>query len=636
MANKKLSAVITIGGAVASSLSSAFGTVKNQIGQVGSALRRAEREQRTLSDAIQTFGRMGKNVDGLREKYAALTTQIDKLRNAHQSLARVQAAQDANLAKRANLRGQMFDTVALGASVLLPTAGAIKKASEFQYQLQLIGNTADMTKAEVMQLGDVIKQASISTGQSATNMQQAIGFLVAAGMDVKVARDVVSQVGLAATATGADIEDLAKAAFTLNDALKIAPGQAMALALDTLAQAGKEGNVELKDMAKQLPVLGAGFVSLKMEGREAAATMAAALEVARKGAADADEAANNMKNFISKIMSPETLKKAEKNFDLDLYGIITKAQESGKNPFEASMEAIIKATEGDQKKIGELFQDMQVQNFLRPMIQQWDEYKRIKDKALDARGVIDRDAQKIRATFKQQLTEASNAAERLSIAIGDSLTPAVGGLLKIITPVINSMATFVTEHKTLVAATVLTVGSLTALRVATLAAGFAFTFVRGGMLSFIGQLVKLRAGAALASNALPGIVAGIRAIGVAFISTGIGAIIAGIAIGGTLIYQHWDGVSAFMVGTFEGIKSGLQPLVATFSAFWEVLKPLHPIVDAIGSALGRAWDWFVKLLQPVSYSADELNKAGAAGRSFGENLALGIQLVLLPLTKLIE
>lgn len=36
------------------------------------------------------------------------------------------------------------------------------------------------------------------------------------------------------------------------------------------------------------------------------------------------------------------------------------------------MESIIKATKGDQKAIGELFHYMPVQNFLRPMIQNWD------------------------------------------------------------------------------------------------------------------------------------------------------------------------------------------------------------------------------------------------------------------------
>ncbi|WP_240198384.1 phage tail tape measure protein [Salmonella enterica] len=117
-----------------------------------------------------------------------------------------------------------------------------------------------------------------------------------------------------------------------------------------------------------------------MGGNEAAATMGAALQIARKGASTSDEAANNMNNFMAKILSPETLKKAQKNFGVDMYKIVTSAQKKGQNPFEAAMKSVIKMTKnGDQKLLGELFGDMQVQNFVRPMIQNWEEYRRIKE-----------------------------------------------------------------------------------------------------------------------------------------------------------------------------------------------------------------------------------------------------------------
>ena len=124
MANKKLSATITIGGAVASSLKSAFGSVKGGVNEVGSAIRNAERQQKLLSQSIQTFGKQGRNVDGMRERYAQLTQQLDKMRAAHQRLNQVQQAQKANLDKRADYRGQMLDTVALGATVASPVVMA--------------------------------------------------------------------------------------------------------------------------------------------------------------------------------------------------------------------------------------------------------------------------------------------------------------------------------------------------------------------------------------------------------------------------------------------------------------------------------------------------------------------------------
>lgn len=514
MSNKRLNAVITIGGAVASSLGSALGSVKGKLQDIGSAVRKLEREQRSLADTIKRSNEFDPALVGLKNRYAAITAEVEKLRRSQTRLGAANAGMAAGKARM----GSAGLALGVTAAAMAPLGMLMSNSAEHEYQLRLIGNTANMTAAEVQALGVAILDASKRTGQSTEEIRKAMGFMVAAGMDVKTAQATLDQVGRAATASGADIEDLAKAAFTLNDSLKVKPGAEMAAALDTLAQAGKDGNVELKDMAKQLPVLGAGFVSLKMEGREAAATMAAGLEIARKGAADADEAANNMKNFIAKIMSPETLKKAKKNFNIDLYKIISDAQKKGKNPFEASMEAIIKATKGDQKAIGELFQDMQVQNFLRPMIQQWDEYKKIKDRALNAHGVIDQDFKNIADTNKQKMNEMANAADRLGKVFATVLTPAFGSVLGAVTPVLITFTDFVDKHQELVGNVVTVVG--------TVGASFATW-----------KTLSLVLGAATwAFNALK----------LAVMTNPIGLVLTGIAVGAVMIYKYWDPIMKWL------------------------------------------------------------------------------------------
>lgn len=579
MANKRLNATITIGGAITGALKSALGTTRDKLQEIGTTIRKLEREQRMLGNSINTFGAMGKNVDGLRTRYAAVTAEIEKTRRAQEKLR----ASAEGMARGRGLMASGGIQLGVAAAAAAPFGMALNASAEFGYQLQMIGNTANMSKQEVVQLGEAIMAASEQTGQSATIMQKAIGFLVAAGMDVATSKAMLVQLGRTATATGADIEDLAKAAFVLNDTLKIKPGAEMAAALDTLAQAGKEGNVELKDMAKQLPVLGAGFASLKMEGREAAATMAAALEVARKGAADADEAANNMKNFIAKVMSPETLKKAQKNFGIDLYKIIQDAQKAGKNPFEASMQAIIKATKGDQKKIGELFQDMQVQNFLRPMIQNWEEYERIKNQALSASGVIDKDYASILETTKQQMNELSNASERAVNVIGGVMAPAFGSLLGSLTPVVNSIVTFAKENptltKTLLGAAGAVIGLTAALGAGKLAAGaiiYAWSAVPA-VVTTVGTVF-----AWLGGTVLPLVAGGIRAIGLAIAANPLGAALIGLATAAVLIYQNWEPIKEFFVGLFESIKASVSSAID-----WIIGK-----IQAVGEFWGKTKAFF--------------------------------------------
>lgn len=526
MTNKRLSATITIGGAITGALKSALGQTRSGLDQIGASVRKLEREQKMLGSSIQTLGRSGMNVEGLRNRYAELTEQISKARQQQQRLASAHKAMNAGSAMMGGAG------VALGAAglAMVPVMSTAKNASEFEYQLRMIGNTANMSRGEVKALGEQIMAAGQQTGQSADNMTRAMGFLVAAGMDVGTARDMLAQIGKAATATGGDIEDLAKAAFTLNDTMGIKAGAEMVAALDTLAQAGKEGNVELKDMAKQLPVLGSGFQALKMGGREAAATMAAALEVARKGAADADEAANNMKNFIAKVMSPETLKKAQKSFGIDLYKIIQDAQTKGGNPFEAAMQAITKATKGDQKAIGELFGDMQVQNFIRPMMQNWDEYVRIKGKALGASGIVDQDFELVRETAKQRMNEMSAAVDRASKAFGTVLLPALGSVLAVLTPLVAGVADFVSNNQVLVGNIATVVGTLGSMFVATKTAAFGI-----GAVTWAFGALKL----AMATNP----------IGLALVALTTAAV---------LVYKNWEPIKGFFVDLWNSVVSGAK------------------------------------------------------------------------------
>jgi TP901 family phage tail tape measure protein len=517
--NKRLNATVTIGGALSGSFKSMVGSAIGDLMGFGRSVDRLKEKQKELNREIKAQHANTTGPSRLNFELAEIDKRINKLKEMNRLI---------KVGKTQMIGGG----VALGATSLAmaPAVASMKNAAEFNYQLQLIGNTGEMTDSAIKQLGQSIKTVGKQTGQSTDNMTKGMGFLIAAGMSVGTAQQMLSQIGKTATATGGEIEDIAKAAFTLNDSLKIAPGEAMMAALDTLAKAGKEGNVELKDLAKQLPVLGAGFVSLKMQGREAAATMGAALEIARKGAADADEAGNNMKNFIAKIMSPETLKKAKKHFNLDLYKIIKDAQSTGANPFEASMQAIIKATKGDQKAIGELFQDMQVQNFLRPMIQNWDKYKEIKDKSLSANGVVDKDFVRIQGTAKQQMNELGSSFDRVSKTLGTTMEPALGTVTGGLGSALDVVEKFTNSHPNLTR-NLLVVG--------------------GTLAGATAALSAVSIGAGLARFAF-------GMLGKTMMLSPIGLIVTGLALGAALLIANWQPVKGFFIGMWDGITGSFK------------------------------------------------------------------------------
>lgn len=453
----------------------------------------------------------------------ARTTILDAKRAQDELNRSLEKRRELKMEQLGEAKGQLVRSGVQTTAVAAGVFAAANNTANFNRENKMIGLTADMKPAEVQAMGQAMLVTGAATNQFASDIQAAQGFLVAAGQDYKEAQANLLTIGRTATATGSDILDVSKASFTLSDALKIDPSQ-MKTAMGILVQAGKEGNFEFKDMAKNLPVLGAQFQALKMGGNEAAATMGAALQIARKGASTSDEAANNMNNFMAKILSPETLKKAQKNFGVDMYKIVTSAQKKGQNPFEAAMKSVIKMTKnGDQKLLGELFGDMQVQNFVRPMIQNWEEYRRIKEASLGAGGaVVDRDFANITKDNAERLKQLRIQASNAALSFGQALQPALNAALGVLVPLLTKVSEFVANNPNLVSQIVLTAGALLAMRTAVIAC-------RVAMLAL-----------SVATKMTP----------FGWIQLAISALVAA----GVLLYQNWDKIKACAVKVWPTIR----------------------------------------------------------------------------------
>ncbi|EIS4061507.1 phage tail tape measure protein [Salmonella enterica] len=453
----------------------------------------------------------------------ARTTILDAKRAQDELNRSLEKRRELKMEQPGEAKGQLVRSGVQTTAVAAGVFAAANNTANFNRENKMIGLTADMKPAEVQAMGQAMLVTGAATNQFASDIQAAQGFLVAAGQDYKEAQANLLTIGRTATATGSDILDVSKASFTLSDALKIDPSQ-MKTAMGILVQAGKEGNFEFKDMAKNLPVLGAQFQALKMRGNEAAATMGAALQIARKGASTSDEAANNMNNFMAKILSPETLKKAQKNFGVDMYKIVTSAQKKGQNPFEAAMKSVIKMTKnGDQKLLGELFGDMQVQNFVRPMIQNWEEYRRIKETSLGAGGaVVDRDFANITKDNAERLKQLRIQASNAALSFGQALQPALNAALGVLVPLLTKASEFVANNPNLVSQIVMTAGALLTMRTAVIAC-------RVAMLAL-----------AVATKMTP----------FGWIQLAISALVAA----GVLLYQNWDKIKACAIKVWPTIR----------------------------------------------------------------------------------
>ncbi|WP_171857880.1 phage tail tape measure protein [Enterobacter kobei] len=109
----------------------------------------------------------------------------------------------------------------------------------------------------------------------------------------------------------------------------------------------------------------------------------------------------------------------------------------------------------------------------------------------------------------------------------------------------------------------------------------------------------------------------------------IGLVVAAFIAAGLLIWRFWEPIKAFFTGFFSGVMQQLAP-------FRDAFFPLTLAFSAIAKVVGEVWDWFVKLLSPVESSRESLDKCASAGETFGKVLGSALQLLLLPLTTLME
>ncbi|MBN9457376.1 MAG: phage tail tape measure protein [Bosea sp.] len=397
---------------------------------------------------------------------------------------------EAATARAKELRSSLMGIGATSLVAAYSVKRLMKSGIDLETVMMDIRQKADLTSEATAAMRDRILQIAPTVNKSAGEVAKGVDFLMSAGLDPARAMEMIPAIGKAATAFGANIEDIAKSSYAAIDNLKV-PAKELARTLDIMAAAGNAGSFELKDMAQYFPQLTAAAEALGMRGNTGVARLAAALQIARKGAGDASSAATNTANAMQKIVSPETTKKFRK-FGIDIRKELKKTQESGGDVFEMLVNLTRKAVKGDISKLGDLFEDAQVQNFLRPMIANPDEYKKIRDKSAAADGVVEDDYRNRMTTLAERLNRLMNAFDTLTIKISDALAPWIGALADKVAPLVDYVSELAGKYPGYTAAIVGVTTALAGLAatiavVRLLAAGLAIVGLKGasGLLNYL-------------------------------------------------------------------------------------------------------------------------------------------------------
>lgn len=644
--NKRLNATITIGGAVAGSLRTAIGSTTGQLKKVGDEIKRVKTEQKMLSDSIRTFGAMGKNVDNLRERYSRTVVQLERLTAAQKRLDRAEKARVKNAERFKELTGQIGATIATAATMGAPIVMAASFETAMLGVAKQLDGARDKNGKLTQTYFDMVKQVQL-LGRELPIATNEIAAMVAAGLRMGVAKDEVIEFTRVAAKMGTafelPVEELSDSMGKIANMFKIPIKDIEDLA-DSINYLDDNAIAKGGDIIDFMQRVGGTAAMVKISAKETAALGSTLLTLGEKS----ETASTAINAVFSKLGAANTQSKPFKKMVEEL-GMTT--GQLGRGMQKDAVGTIFKVMEAIRElpKIAKDGQTSQIDAVATLFgAEHWDTFSKLLENRAElekqirlstgkeAGGSMNREFQARMATTQAQWATFKNRATELAVNVGSVLLPVINSIMEKVGAVVSKVADWAQANPALTKTIVTAAVALGAFKVGLLAVRLAMVAIKSPILAGMGMFARLRGGMAIAQGAFRGLMPVIRQIGFALVRTPWGAVAVALVAAGVMIYKYWDRIKAFFAGFWTGLKSGLEPVIASFSNLFKSMSWLTPVINLVGKGIGMVYDWFVKLLNPTKATDEQLKKATSAGESFGKIVGGAINIVLTPVKALVD
>ena len=646
MSNKKLNAIITIGGEVAGSLRTAIGSTTSQLGKIGSEIQRVKKQQSLLGESIRTFGSMGKNVDNLRARYSGVTDELNRLTRAQEKLTKVESSRVKNQQKLHELTSQIGSTVATAISLGAPVVMAAKfETAMLGIAKQLDGardESGKLTKdffnmqKEVQLLGRTLP---IATNEIASMVAESLKMGVGK-KDVIEFTKVVAEMG---TAFELPVDQLAQDMGKIANMYKIPIKNIDDLA-DTINYLDDNAIASGKDIIDFMQRVGGTASMVKISDKHTAALGSTLLTLGEK----AETSSTAINAVFSKLGAANTQSKPFRAMVEEL-GLTT--GQLGRGMQTDAIGTIFEVMDKIKQlpKVAKDGQTSQIDAVATLFgAEHWDTFSKLMENraelekqlrlstSSDASGSMSREFKARMETTEAQWQTFKNRGSELAVNIGSVLLPAVNSIMSSVGNVVSVFADWSQQHPKLTKVIVSTVVALGALKVGMLVARLAIFAIKSPILSIIGGFTRLSASGGIVGKAFGMIVPIVKQVGFILLRTPWGIAAAAAVAAGVLIYKYWDRIKAFFSGFWTGLKQGIAPVVASFTDLYKSMSWLEPVIQMIGRGIGIVYDWFMKLISPAKATEEQLKTATSAGESFGRVVGTAIEWILKPITTLVD
>lgn len=425
---KKLGYGIEVGATLGGSFRSTMGQARQGIGDVGKSVKAQERglksHARSARNTTRETDRLDRSSSRLGQSMRRTKEEIARAArgaaNYGRTLGRA-AAQSRKLGKMGALAGKGLDFAANKYTALVGAVGlgaTIRQVGNLEERFVRLGIQANKSQAEINALKKQIFDTALSDGVrvDAGEITAAVETIVEKTGDLDLARENLRNIALAVQASGAAGQDIGAMVANMWDKYSIRDSEEVLRQLDRFVEQGKFASFALKDQATQSERLMAAYAGVGRSGAAAASEQGAIIQMFRKGTGSAEQAVTAFERTLAELRS-----KSEDVEDIGVDVWDPEALAEGRREMRAVTDVLkdlITATEGDVKKLGEIFGDESIRgiNVLASEFNRTGEFKQLDDllKTGGTGDALAKDAERASRTFNQALGALSTAWERFA------------------------------------------------------------------------------------------------------------------------------------------------------------------------------------------------------------------------------
>ena len=550
--------------------------VENLSNKLGSQRQKLSEVRNELKNAGINY----KNLSAENERLAQSTLKAQK---AQEKLRNVLSKEQALNGKRSELQGQIVGAAGVAFSLAQP----IRQAIEFESAMSDVRKVVDFDTPEQFAQ---MQQDILKMGRTLPLAHEGLAALVAAGGQAGLAREELAKFAedaakMATAFDGLSADDAGKMMANWRTAFKMSQDEVRALSdqINYLSNVTASDTTTISDIVTRVGALG------DVAGVSSASIAAIGTTMASVGVGS-DVAATGIKNFMLSLVAGEAATKSQreafKKLGLDSEKVSKDMQKDSEKTILKVLQGVSKLSKAEQATtLQQLFGKESI-GAIAPLLTNLDNLKNNLDAVSDSTkyaGSMQKEFEARNATTANTLQLTKNRVAELGINIGSILLPGLNKTLEVINPLLGKVADFANQNKTLIGVIGGVVFGLASLKIASLALGYAWTFVSGGALILQKTYLALRSSAILAAVATKGWAAAQWLFNAAMTANPIGLIVAAIAAviaAGVALYMHWDTVKAKFVEVWEGIKNWFT----SFSLYDSGMKMLQTLADGIKAA----------------------------------------------------